>query len=331
MAANSKAIEVKNLRKSFGKVNVLKGVSFSVAPGTILALLGPNGAGKTTTIRILSTLLQPDGGTARIDGYDVVEEPFEIKHKIGLTGQYAAVDQYLSGEENLLMMGRLYRLSREDTKKRTAELLKLFDLVDASRRHVKTYSGGMRRRLDLAMSLISSPPIIFLDEPTTGLDPRSRQTMWELIKQLAESGTTILLTTQYMEEADHLADNIVVIDGGKVIAEGTPSSLKARVGSDRSEIVLATKADFEKAHKIIDGRALEIDTDKLTIRIPSKSGTSEFRQILESLESAKVSIESFSLHRPTLDDVFLKLTGHVTSQTSSNDKMSKNKSGKQNG
>src|SRR3989344_3115993 len=195
-SSTTNAIEARNLSKSFGKVKVLGGINFSVKHGSIMALLGPNGAGKTTTIRILSTLLQPDGGKALIAGYDVVKEPFEVKHKIGLTGQYAAVDQYLTGEENLLMMGRLYRLSLDDTRKRTDELLELFDLVEASKRTVKTYSGGMRRRLDLAMSLIASPPIIFFDEPTTGLDPRSRQTMWDIIKQLADNGTTILLTTQ---------------------------------------------------------------------------------------------------------------------------------------
>ncbi|OGL31009.1 daunorubicin/doxorubicin resistance ABC transporter ATP-binding protein DrrA [Candidatus Saccharibacteria bacterium RIFCSPHIGHO2_02_FULL_47_12] len=318
------AIEVRGLRKSYGKLKVLNGINFKVPTGSILALLGPNGAGKTTTIRILSTLLQPDDGKAYVAGHDVVEEPFEVKQKVGLTGQYAAVDQYLSGEENLLMIGRLYRLSKQDVQRRTSELIKLFDLVEASKRPVRTYSGGMRRRLDLAMSLIAAPPIIFLDEPTTGLDPRSRQTMWEIIKKLAASGTTILLTTQYMEEADHLADNIVVIDDGKVIAEGTPNALKARAGSDRSEIVLVSAKDLDKAKDIIDGQSLQIDETSLSLSVSSKNGTKQFRQILEELEKAKIPVESFSLHRPSLDDVFLKLTGHkATKEETSSTKKGK--------
>lgn len=304
------AIEVKSLHKSYGKLNVLNGINFKVATGSIFALLGPNGAGKTTTIRILSTLLQPDGGKALVAGNDVVEQPVAVKHNIGLTGQYAAVDQYLSGEENLLMVGRLYRLNKKDLQKRTDELIKQFDLVKASKRPVRTYSGGMRRRLDLAMSLIANPPIIFLDEPTTGLDPRSRQTMWDIIKKLAASGTTILLTTQYMEEADQLAQNIVVIDGGKVIAEGTPNDLKSKVGSDRAEIKLGNAKDLAKAKQVIDGKSLAVDEESLTLSISSKGGTARFRQTLEELEKAKIPVESFSLHRPSLDDVFLQLTGH---------------------
>lgn len=324
-AANTPAIVVKNLQKSYGKVKVLSGVSFDVKHGTILALLGPNGAGKTTTIRILSTLLQPDGGQAKIAGYDVVNEPDSVKGSIGLTGQYAAVDEYLTGEENLLMIGRLYRLSNADTARRTKELLELFDLVEASTRPVKTYSGGMRRRLDLAMSLIASPPIIFLDEPTTGLDPRSRQTMWEMIKQLVKGGTTILLTTQYMDEADQLADNIVVIDGGKVIAEGTSDTLKARVGADRLEIVIGKQSNLEKAQKAIAGEKFNLDAERRVISLASKGGTAQFRQILKRLEDAKISIESFSLHRPTLDDVFLTLTGHAATTEKTEDETSKTK------
>ncbi|HUS26360.1 MAG TPA: ATP-binding cassette domain-containing protein [Nevskiaceae bacterium] len=314
------AIDVKGLQKSYGKLTVLDGINFTVKPGTILALLGPNGAGKTTTIRILSTLLQPDGGQAKIAGYDVVQQPAQVKSNIGLTGQYAAVDEYLSGEENLLMIGRLYRLSLEDTKRRTHELLKLFDLVEPGKRPVRTYSGGMRRRLDLAMSLIASPPIIFLDEPTTGLDPRSRQTMWDIIKELAKSGTTILLTTQYMEEADVLADNIIVIDGGKVIAEGTANTLKSRVGSDRLEVVIDKKSSLEKAEKIVDGEELQIDREQRILSIASKGGTATFRRIMQRLEDAGIEVESFSLHRPTLDDVFLSLTGHATTKDTPADK-----------
>lgn len=311
----SSAITVKGLRKSYGKLKVLRGINFNVRPGTILALLGPNGAGKTTTIRILSTLLNSDGGSARINGFDVAKQPDDVKSSIGLTGQYAAVDEYLSGEENLLMMGRLYRLSLSDTAKRTAELLELFGLEKAGKRAVKTYSGGMRRRLDLAMSLIASPPIIFLDEPTTGLDPRSRQTMWGMIKELAKSGTTILLTTQYMEEADQLADNIVVINDGKVIAEGTANKLKAKVGSDRLQIVLASKNSFEKAQKLISDKSLQIEREERTLSIASKGGARRFRELTKRLEDGGVDIESFSLHRPTLDDVFLTLTGHAAEST----------------
>jgi ABC-2 type transport system ATP-binding protein len=305
------AIVVKNLHKSFGKVEVLKGVSFSVPRGSILALLGPNGAGKTTTVRILSTLLLPDSGRASINGHDVVTKVDEVHASIGLTGQYAAVDEYLTGEENLLLMGRLYRLSIPDTKARTKTLLEEFDLVEASTRPVKTYSGGMKRRIDLAMSLIADPPVIFLDEPTTGLDPRSRMTMWEIIKRLAKNGTTILLTTQYMEEADHLADNIVVIDDGKVIAEGTADQLKAKVGSDRLEVTISQKSNFDKAVGVVDSRSLQADPQRRVLSVATKGGVKTLKQTLAKLDDAGIQVESVSLHRPTLDDVFLTLTGHA--------------------
>jgi len=311
------AIAVKNLQKSYGTLKVLTGIDFSVKPGTILALLGPNGAGKTTTIRILSTLIEPGGGNATINGYDITEDPGGVRASIGLTGQYAAVDEYLSGRENLEMMGRLYRLSLHDSRERAKELLEQFDLVEAGSRTVKTYSGGMRRRLDLAMSLIASPPIIFLDEPTTGLDPRSRMTMWELVKQLTKHGTTILLTTQYMEEADYLADNIVVIDGGKVIAEGTPDSLKAKIGSDRLEIIVAKGSSLQKAKDAIGGKDAQVDEERRTISIATKAGVGTLKKALQQLEDAKISIENISLHRPTLDDVFLTLTGHAATQEES--------------
>ena len=313
MEASDAAIEVRALKKSYGKLKVLNGINFKVKRGTILALLGPNGAGKTTTIRILSTLLLPEGGKARIAGYDVVEQAVQVRANIGLTGQYAAVDEYLTGEENLHMMGRLYRLSTADTRQRASQLLEQFELVAAGKRAVKTYSGGMRRRLDLAMSLIASPPIIFLDEPTTGLDPRSRLTMWGIIKRLAASGTTILLTTQYMDEADQLADNIVVIDNGKVIAEGTANTLKSKVGSDRLEIIIAKKIDFERARKVIDGTSLQVDEERRVLSITTKGGVGELKQVLQRLDDAKIGVESVSLHRPTLDDVFLTLTGRKTS------------------
>lgn len=305
------AIQVKGLKKSFGKLEVLKGIDFSVEQGNILAVLGPNGAGKTTTIRILSTLLQPDDGQVTIEGYDVLKEPDGVRSRIGLTGQFAAVDEYLTGEENLQMMGRLYRLSVADAKRRSVELLKQVDLVEASRRPVRTYSGGMKRRLDLAMSLIADPPIIFLDEPTTGLDPRSRMALWDMIKQLAKNGTTILLTTQYMEEADQLADRIVVIDGGKVIAEGTADSLKADIGSDRLELTISKNSNFEKAKDIVVDKSLQADADRRVISIASKGGIKKLKEVLQKLEDAKIQVESVSLHRPTLDDVFLTLTGHT--------------------
>jgi ABC-2 type transport system ATP-binding protein len=304
------AIVVRNLQKSFKDIKVLHGIDITVKRGTILALLGPNGAGKTTTIRILSTLLLPNGGEARVNGYDVVNQACEVRSSIGLTGQFAAVDPYLTGEENLMMLGRLYRLSRADTKRRTRELLEQFDLVDAARRPVKTYSGGMKRRLDLAMSLIASPPIIFLDEPTTGLDPRSRLAMWSLIKGLANGGATILLTTQYMDEADHLADWIVVIDEGKVIAEGDANSLKARVGSDHVDLVISRNSSFTIAQQAVDGHQLQTNPEQRIISIAANNGAGTLKQILQRMEDAQVEVESLTMRRPTLDDVFLFLTGN---------------------
>src|ERR687891_721865 len=290
------AIIVKGLKKSYKNIKVLDGIDFTIKRGTILALLGPNGAGKTTTVNILSTLLLPDDGQALINGFDVVKQANKIRSMIGLTGQYAALDEYLTGKENLHMIGRLYRLSYQDIQRRTQELLELFDLVNASNRAVKTYSGGMRRRLDLAVSLTASPPVIFLDEPTTGLDPWSRLIMWDIIKQLVSTGTTILLTTQDMDEADHLADRIVVINGGKVIAEGTSSELKQRVGPERLEIKVAKASDFERA----------------------KEGVQQLKQVLSILDEAGIDVENVSFHNPTLDDVFLTLTGRTTEQNNNN-------------
>ena len=307
---NADAIIVRNLQKSFKDVQVLHGIDITVKRGTIVALLGPNGAGKTTTIGILSTLLPPDGGEARVNGYDVVQQAHKVRSSIGLTGQFAAVDGYLTGEENLLMLGRLYRLSHADALRRSRELLEQFDLVDASRRPVRTYSGGMKRRLDLAMSLIAAPPVIFLDEPTTGLDPRSRLSMWTLIKDLANNGTTILLTTQYMDEADYLADWIVVIDEGRVIAEGDATSLKARVGSDHVDLVISPTSSFTAAQKAMDGRLLQADPEQRVLTIAASDGAATLRHILQRLEDAQIEVESLSMRRPTLDDVFLFLTGN---------------------
>lgn len=306
------AIVVKGLRKSFKQLTVLDGVNFVVKKGTVLALLGPNGAGKTTTIRILSTLLLPDSGQALINGIDVVKNSNKVRSLIGLTGQYAALDEYLTGRENLHMIGRLYRLSHLDIKRRTKELLELFDLVEASDRTVKTYSGGMSRRLDLAVSLIASPPIIFLDEPTTGLDPRSRLIMWDIIKQLVSRGTTILLTTQDMDEADHLADRIIVINNGKIIAEGTSDQLKQRIGSERLEIVVETRSNFEKAKKVIeDDSSLRSDDKMRILSLVTKGGVNQLKQVLSRLDEASIEVENISFRSPTLDDVFLTLTGHT--------------------
>jgi len=313
--SNENVVSVKGLRKSFKKLTVLDGIDFDIKKGTILALLGPNGAGKTTTIHILSTLLLPDKGIARISGFDVVKEVDKVRSLIGLTGQYAALDEYLTGRENLQMIGRLYRLSHQDIKQRTEELLELFDLVDAADRAVKTYSGGMRRRLDLAVSLIASPPIIFLDEPTSGLDPRSRLIMWDTIKQLAGSGTTILLTTQDMDEADHLASRIVVLDGGKIIAEGTSDELKQQVGSERLEITFMNTSYFEKAKEVIQVEKFHADSKMRTISFVTTGGVHQLRQVLSRLDEANIEVESISFHSPTLDDVFLILTGHSTEQS----------------
>jgi ABC-2 type transport system ATP-binding protein len=315
------AIVVKDLRKSFKQLTVLDGVNFVVKKGTVLALLGPNGAGKTTTIRILSTLLLPDSGQVLINRIDVVKNANKVRSLIGLTGQYAALDEYLTGRENLLMIGRLYRLSHRDVKRRTEELLELFDLVEASDRTVKTYSGGMSRRLDLAVSLIASPPIIFLDEPTTGLDPRSRLIMWDIIKQLVSSGTTILLTTQDMDEADHLSDRIIVINDGKIIAEGTSDELKQRIGSERLELEVGAGSNFEKAKKVIDDSSLRSDDKMRTLSLVTKGGVNQLKQVLSRLDEAGIEVENISFRSPTLDDVFLTLTGHTC-----NDQTEKQKS-----
>lgn len=275
----------------------------------MLALLGPNGAGKTTTVRILSTLLGYDSGTVKVAGYDVAAEADKVRNVIGLTGQSAAVDELLTGRENLVMMGRLYRLTKKSAKARAQELLEEFDLVKAADRPTKTYSGGMRRRLDLAVSLIATPPIIFLDEPTTGLDPRSRIAMWDIIKSLMARGTTILLTTQYLEEADQLADQIVVIDGGKVIAEGTASELKRKVGEDRLELTFKDAAALAAAQTALGKTKVDIDDQQLTVSLNINNINKDVKDVLDKLATAKVAISLMEVHKPTLDDVFLALTG----------------------
>lgn len=321
---NDYAIIATGLKKSYGKLRVLEGVDLKVKRGTILALLGPNGAGKTTTVRILSTLLQADGGEATIEGHDVFGDADAVRSVIGLTGQYAAVDEYLTGRENLKMLGRLYHLSKADTRRRCEELLEQFDLAEAADRPAKTYSGGMRRRLDLAASLIAAPPIVFLDEPTTGLDPRSRIAMWDIIKQLVEHGSTILLTTQYLEEADQLADSIAVIDGGKVIAEGTADELKDMVGKERIELSFATADDLAAAITAIDEEVQQSAREN-RFSIANDAGTKKLKEILQKIEDAGITVEGLSLHKPTLDDVFLKLTGHDTSEEISDDTRSADK------
>lgn len=309
MAQAKYAVEAKNLKKSYGTNLVLNGINIQVERGTMLALLGPNGAGKTTTVRILSTLLKYDAGSASVEGYDVKKEADKVREVIGLTGQSAAVDELLTGRENLVMMGRLYRLTKQSAKARAQELLEEFDLVKAADRPAKTYSGGMRRRLDLAVSLIATPPVIFLDEPTTGLDPRSRLAMWGIIKNLLAKGTTILLTTQYLEEADQLADKIVVIDGGKVIAQGTSSELKSKIGKDRLELFFKNAAALQKAEKLLGKTIAETNEKEFSASVIIQDINTDVSKTLDKLAKGKIIVVSMAVHKPTLDDVFLSLTG----------------------
>ncbi|MEU8632852.1 ATP-binding cassette domain-containing protein [Amycolatopsis sp. NPDC048633] len=297
------AIEARGLRKSYGDVDVLEGVDLSVQRGTMFALLGPNGAGKTTTVRILSTLLDADGGTVTINGHDLDGPKRKVREQIGLTGQDTAVDELLTGRENLRMMARLFHLGTAEAKTRATELLTQFDLTEAADRQVKTYSGGMRRRLDLAISLITSPPVLFLDEPTTGLDPRSRSAMWDAIRELLDGGTTILLTTQYLEEADQLADRIAVIDKGRVVAEGTAAELKRKVGTERLKLTFATAAEAERAYGITGGVLID-DTVSVAIDQPG-----QVRRVLNQVADAGLETTGLELSEPTLDDVFHTLTG----------------------
>jgi len=303
------AIEIENLKKSFKKLAVLKGVNLTVKPGEVFTLLGPNGAGKTTIIRILSTLFKPDSGKIIVNGYNLKTQPQEIRQSIGLTGQYTAVDEYLTGLENLEMMGRLYHLSRSEIKQRVPILLEQFDLMEAARRPVKNYSGGMRRKLDLAAGLIASPPIVFLDEPTSSLDPRSRLAVWEIIKNLVSEGITVFLTTQHLEEADTLADRVAVINGGRIIADDTPERLKNLVGKERLELVFKTSEDFARALTIIKGSELYHDQKTNTVSLAVERGVIDIQEILNRMEKARIQVETLTLRKPTLDDVFMHFTG----------------------
>lgn len=311
----SKAFEIENLYKYFGDVHALDGVSLAANEGTIFGLLGPNGAGKTTIVRVLSTLLEPDKGIVKVHGINVMDNPNKVRETIGLAGQFAAVDEYLTGYENVFMVGRLYGLSKKEAKKRSNALLQRLDLTDAANRAVKTYSGGMRRRLDLGASLIGEPKILFLDEPTTGLDPATRLDLWEIIRGLVKDGTSILLTTQYLEEADELCDKIAVVNKGKVIAEGTSDSLKAKLGGDIIEFQLDDAKDEDKAREAVTKLAKSKPIfDELThqFSVPVKDGSKGLMTIVQALNDAKISVSSLSLHRPSLDDVFLSLTGSKT-------------------
>jgi ABC-2 type transport system ATP-binding protein len=307
------AIYAEGLVKTFKEVRALDGVDLNVPEGTVLGLLGPNGAGKTTAVRVLATLLQPDSGRAVVAGIDVLKHPNEVRRLIGLSGQFAAVDEYLTGRENLQMVGELYQLSARDAKRRAVELLERFSLEDAGDRIAKNYSGGMRRRLDLAAALVVSPPVMFMDEPTTGLDPRNRQILWDLIQDLVAGGTTLLLTTQYLEEADRLAHDICVVDHGKVIARGTSDELKAQIGGERIEVVVHRREYMDAAGEVLRnfGKGdLTIEEHTRRLTAPVIGGAKLLAEVIRELDSRGVEIDDIGLRRPTLDDVFISLTGH---------------------
>jgi len=316
------AIYAEGLVKTFGDVKALDGVDLDVPEGTVLGLLGPNGAGKTTAVRCLTTLLRPDSGKLLVAGLDVLKQPNEVRRSIGLSGQFAAVDEYLTGRENLQMVGQLYQMKAKAAKARADQLLDQFNLADAADRTAKTYSGGMRRRLDLAAALVVSPPVMFMDEPTTGLDPRNRQMLWEVIKQLVSGGTTLLLTTQYLEEADHLAHDIAVVDHGRVIARGTSDQLKARTGGERVEVVVHERDHIAIASALLDKYSLRgfgkgdtaVEEHIRKITTPVAGGAKLLAEIIRELDTQGIEIDDIGLRRPTLDDVFLSLTGHLAEE-----------------
>ena len=309
------AIEARGLVKRYGETVALAGIDLTVPQGTVLGLLGPNGAGKTTAVRILTTLLQPDEGSATVAGFDVATEATRLRRVIGLTGQFAAVDENLTGRENLQLVGRLHHMSRADYRRRANQLLEQFELTGAADRPVKTYSGGMRRRLDLGASLVNRPAVLFLDEPTTGLDPRSRKMLWATIRELVADGTSLLLTTQYLEEADELADNIAVIDGGKVIAEGTSDQLKQTLGGDRIDVHVTQASDTKRAAGVLaDLGTPTLDEEEGRISLPVTNGSSALADVVRRLDDADIAIVDLALRRPTLDDVFLTLTGSTAEE-----------------
>jgi ABC-2 type transport system ATP-binding protein len=308
----SSAISVTGLRKAYGRHVVLDGIDLDVRDGTIFSLLGPNGAGKTTTVEILATLRHPDSGTVSVAGHDLVRDPDGVRRAIGVTGQFSAVDNMLTGEENLGMIADLHHLGRRERRRRVAELLRRFDLVDASKRLAVTYSGGMRRRLDLAMTLVASPRIIFLDEPTTGLDPRSRHVMWQTIRELVAGGVTILLTTQYLDEADQLADRIAVLHGGRLVAEGTPAELKRLVPGGHIRLQFSDPARLNEAARRLGTGTDARDEDALALNIPSDGGVQSLKALLDRLDRESIAVDGLSVHTPDLDDVFLALTASVS-------------------
>lgn len=306
------AIKVSGLRKSYGKKTVLDSVDLTVPAGTVFALLGPNGAGKTTIVHILSTLVTADGGTAEVDGHDVSNSADGVRSAIGLTGQFAAVDGLLTGDENLMLMARLRHLGARKARERVDGLLEQFDLTEAAKKPLATYSGGMRRRLDLAMTLIGDPRIIFLDEPTTGLDPRSRHTMWQIIRDLVAGGTTIFLTTQYLDEADELADRVAVLDNGRIVADGTPAELKRLVPGGHIRLQFPSATGLDSAAELL-GES-ERDDEALTLEVPSDGGVRSLRSVLDRLDKAHIEVDDLSIHTPDLDDVFFALTGRTNAK-----------------
>jgi ABC-2 type transport system ATP-binding protein len=321
--SESYAIEAAGLVKEYGRTRALDGLDLRVGAGAILGMLGPNGAGKTTTVRVLTTLLRPDQGTARVAGYDVRTEAAQVRRQIGLTGQYAALDESLTGRANLIMVGQLCRLPKKQARQRAGELLDEFDLADAADRGVKTYSGGMRRRLDLAASLVARPSILFLDEPTTGLDPRSRMVTWDAVRALTATGTTVLLTTQHLDEADQLADSIAVVDHGRVIAEGTSAELKAKMGGERVQLTVAPESDLGAARDVL-GRIADglphVDPAARTVEAPVDGGARRMPEIVRELDAAGVLLDDLGIRRPSLDDVFLTLTGRAADSAAENEK-----------